>query len=69
MRWASMLVQSVEGAITGEESQKIYDDLTGKELDPEKVKEARRGEMEFVKKMQVYEERSIEECCEKTRKR
>ena len=40
MRWATMLVQSVEGVLTIEESQKIYDDLTGKELDPEKVKEA-----------------------------
>ena len=69
MRWASILVQSVEGIITNEESQKIYDELTGKELNPKKVKQARNGEMEFVKKIQVYEERSIRECWDKTGKR
>ena len=46
----------------GEESQKIYDDLTGNELDPKKVEAARKGEMEFVKKIRVYEERPIDEC-------
>ena len=61
--------ESVEGIITNEESQKIYDELTGKELNPRKVKQARNGEMEFVKKIQVYEERPIRECWDKTGKR
>ena len=69
MKWAAILVHAVEGKMMGEESQRIYDDLTGKELNPEKVKAAREGEMDFVKKIQVYEERSIEECWEKTGKR
>ena len=68
-KWAEILIQAVEGKVMGEESQKIYDDLTGKELDPKKVKAARRGEMEFVKKIQVYEERPIEECWKLTAKR
>ena len=69
MKWASMLVQSVEGVLMDEEAQKIYDELTGKELDPRKVDKARKGEMEFVKKIRVYEECSIEECWDKTGKR
>ena len=56
-KWAEILVQAVEGEIMGEESWKIYDDLTGKELDPKKVKAARKGEMDFVKKIRFYEER------------
>ena len=68
-QWAAMLVQSVEGVITSDESQKIYDELTGKELDPKKVRAARKGEMDFVKKISVYEERSIDECWAKTGKR
>ena len=61
-KWVSILVQTVEGIAIGEESQKIYDDLTGKELDPKKVEEARRGDVEFVEKNHVYEECPIEEC-------
>ena len=69
MRWAEILVQAVEGEPWEEESRKIYDDLAGNELNPKNVKAARKGEMEFVKKIQVYEERTIEECWHKTGKR
>ena len=69
MKWASILVQSVEGVIMGEESQRIYDELTRKELDPQKVENARKGEMEFLEKIRVYEESPIEECWDKTGKR
>ena len=38
------------------------DDLTGKTLDTEGVKEARRVELGFVDKKPVYTERTLEEC-------
>ena len=42
MKWSAILVHAVERKMMGEESQRIYDDLTGKELNPEKVKAALR---------------------------
>ena len=42
-------MQAVEGGWYEEEAEKIYDDLTGKELNPKKVHEARKGEMDFVR--------------------
>ena len=36
--------------------------LADDELDPQEVKRAREEEMDFVKKMPVYEERDVEEC-------
>ena len=59
MKWAAILIQAVEGEMMEEESQKIYDDLTGKELDPKKVKASRNGEMESVKNIRIYEFENI----------
>ena len=39
-----------------------WDDVSGKELDPQKVMIARREEMEYYKKMGVYDKVPIEEC-------
>ena len=53
-KWASILVQAVEGGGQEEDAQRIFDDLTGKELDPKKVKEARRGETDSVKRIKAF---------------
>ena len=45
-----------------------WDDVSGKELDPAKVREARRLEMEYYKRMEVYEKVPLHECCVKTGK-
>ena len=38
-------------------------------MGPKKVHAARKGEMDFVKGIEVYEERPIEECWQNTGKR
>ena len=38
------------------------DDLTGQPLDPAMVQAARRKELEYFKKMRVYEKRPVSEC-------
>ena len=45
-----------------------WDDVSGKELDPRKVRAARREEMEYYKKMGVYDKVPLEECYKKTGK-
>ena len=45
-----------------------WDDVSGKELDPAKVLMARREEMEYYKKMDVYEKVPLEECYQMTGK-
>ena len=44
----------------------VWDDVKGCALDPAKVKEARRVEMGYVDKHQVYEYAPISECRQKT---
>ena len=60
--WAKILVQAVEGGTDESEVARMFDDLTGLDLDPKQVKEARGEEMAFVKGLRVYEETPIEEC-------
>ena len=48
------------------QSAEAWDDVSGKELDPKKVMAARREEMEYYKKMGVYDKVPIEECCQRT---
>ena len=43
-----------------------WDDVSGKQLDPEMVKEARKEEMEEFRNHQVYVERPIEACLRET---
>ena len=45
-----------------EECEGIRDNITGKELDPEKVREARREELEFMDKLNVMTEVPVEQC-------
>ena len=66
--WAEVLNLMIGGAFTNEMSR-VFDDLTGKELDAESVREARGDEMEFVKGLGVYEEALIQECLDRTGKR
>ncbi len=51
------------------EGQDYYDDLSGKKLDAELVKIARKEELEEVKKHGVYEQVPIDECWKVTGKR
>ena len=44
------------------------DERTGKSLDPNKVREARAEEIEFIKNIPLYVEVDINECWEKTGK-
>ena len=66
--WAKILVQAVENGMEESEVARMFDDLTGLDLDPREVKEARKEEMAFVKGLRVYEEKPIEECWERTGK-
>ena len=50
------------------EGSRFFDDITGNELDPEGVIEARRLELEFVDSWPVYEEVPVEQCWERTGK-
>ena len=43
-----------------------WDDVSGMELDPEKVKEARKAEVCYYRKMGVYEKVPIEDCYRQT---
>ena len=51
------------------ELAEAWDDVDGQEFEPEVVRKARALEMEWYRKMKVYEKRPIEECFEKTKKR
>ena len=45
-----------------------WDDVSGAELDPKEVKRARAEEVEYVRKMKLYNKVPIEECYQKTGK-
>ena len=49
-----------------DEMEDIYDEKSGELLDPELVRSARHEEVEFMKKIQLYEEAPIEECWKMT---
>ena len=51
-----------------QELAEAWDDIDDQEPDPDAVKKARALEMEWYRKMHVYEKRPIEECFEKTKK-
>jgi len=51
-----------------ENGEWAIDDLTGKSLDVEEVKAARKEEMTFVKGIPVYKEVEVKECWERTGK-
>ena len=53
-------------AVNDEFEEWATDDITNDELDPAEVRASRMEEMQFVKKMPVYEERSLEECWSRT---
>ena len=48
--------------------EKYWDDISGKELNPELVKKARREEMEEVYKHEIYVKVPISQCLERTGK-
>ena len=56
-----MLTLMIDGDFENEKVQRIFDELTGKELDLDAVKRARKEEIAFVKQLQVYEEVPISE--------
>ena len=45
-----------------------YDDVSGAQLDPKKVQQARREEVDYVRKMHLYDKVPITECRAKTGK-
>ena len=45
-----------------------WDDVSGAALDPQKVKQARREEIEYVRKMSLYQKVPIKECVRETRR-
>ena len=51
-----------------QELAEAWDDIDGQELAPDVVRKARALEMEWYRKMNLYEKRPIEECFEKTKK-
>ena len=46
-----------------------YDDVSGTNLDPVKVKQARREEMDYIRKLGVYRKVSISKCLQMTGKK
>ena len=51
-----------------QEFAEAWDDKVGQELDPEVVRKARALEMEWYRKMNVFEKRPTQECFGKTKK-
>ena len=49
-------------ALEEQETEKYWDDLSGKELKPELVKKARAEELREINKYNVYVKVPIEEC-------
>ena len=43
-------------------SSRFWDEITGKELNPEKVLAARRADVEYMRRLGVYEEATEEDC-------
>ena len=52
-----------------QEGDEAWDDVTGKKLDPHKVREARKEEIYEYHSHEVYEKRPIKECIDKTGKK
>lgn len=66
---AQQRAEEMERRVPAEEADGVaWDDISGKELDAAKVREARRLEMEYYKKMEVYEKVPLNECWMKTGK-
>ena len=62
---ANKIVGSESGS---SEEQIYYDDITGVQLSTEGVLAARKEELDWLKKAEVYEKRTIEECWNETGK-
>ena len=52
-----------------EEWMKFWDDMSGKQLDPARTRQARQDEIDRVNKMQVWEKVPTAQCWERTGKR
>ena len=50
------------------EDEWAFDDVDGKPIDAKLVREARKEEMAFMKRIPVFEEVELKECWEKTKK-
>ena len=59
---------SNEQRTEGQDEKIFYDDITGVQLDTQGVLEARRQELAWIHKAEVYTKRSLEECYERTGK-
>ena len=68
VEWERIIAAMIEGNFNDEEAERIFDDLTGKELDLEEVRKARRDEIDFVKDLEVYEEVPVSQCWANTGK-
>eukprot|EP00971_Amphidinium_carterae_P142601 2825029-Amphidinium_carterae.1 len=55
--------------IYDEAYEHIFDEITGRRLDPKLVAAARKEEMEFLRQLQAYSYDSTEVCWEKTGRR
>ena len=51
-----------------DELEVAWDDVSGAELDPQKVRRTREEEIEYVKKMDLYKKVPIQQCYSKTGK-
>ena len=63
---ANNTFKTVEGN-NGEAPETAWDDVSGAALDPKAVKKARQEEIEYVKKMSLYDQVPVSECLKKNR--
>ena len=61
-------LKTVEEEEDGPHMQEAWDDVSGAELNPELVMKARREEIEYVRKMNLYTKVPISQCYEITKK-
>jgi hypothetical protein len=60
--WENQLTLFMDGSFQDEEAERIFDELTGKELDSGEVRMARKDEIEFIRQLKVYEEVPEKDC-------
>eukprot|EP00971_Amphidinium_carterae_P008491 167597-Amphidinium_carterae.1 len=64
-----LCITAVDWKIYDEAYESVFDEITGRRLDPKLVAAARREEMEFLRQLQAYSYDSTEVCWEKTGRR
>jgi hypothetical protein len=64
--WEKLLTLFMDGSFQDEEAERIFDELTGKEIDSGEVRKARGEEIEFIRQLKVYEEVPEKDCWENT---